>query len=221
MDACGELAVMGKIEIPERFCGTIGRVAGIYHRSPPLPASPPMPNTRVMPPEATTERLLRLLAEHQHELFRHVFSLLPNAEDARDVMQETYVSLTRKFAEYDAEKPFLPWAYGFAYVQVLKHREKARRTRNVLSGDVVEMLAAERVEEASTLNVRLHALDQCLEKLNPPDRQLIAHRYLARTTAEQLAEIVGGSRRTLFRNLERIRRLLHDCISHRLEESVG
>ena len=185
------------------------------------PAAQLIPKTDVISPEASTERLLRLLAEHQAELFRYVFSLTPNVEDARDVLQETYVSLTRKFAEFDSEKPFLPWAFGFAYVQVLKHRDKARRNGNVLSGEVIEALAAERADQSSTLNVRLHALDQCLEKLSPPDRQLIAHRYLARTTADQLAEIAGSSRRTLFRNLERIRRLLHDCISHRIEETAS
>jgi RNA polymerase sigma-70 factor (ECF subfamily) len=191
----------------------------------PILAASPMPEqaiTDAAQPDsgepAPMERLLRLLAEHQHDLFRYVFALLPHEADARDVLQETYVSLTRKFDQYDPQKPFLPWAYGFAYMQVLKQREQAQKSRRVLAVDVVEALAAERASGASLLNARLAALDQCLEKLPVADRRLIAHRYLSKTTAEQLAEIVGGSRRTLFRNLERIRRLLHDCISSRVEE---
>lgn len=174
-----------------------------------------------MTPDSSMDRLLRLLAEHQHDLYRYVFSLLPHEADARDVLQETYVGLTRKFDEYDAQKPFLPWAFGFAYMQVLKHREQTRRARNVLASDVVEVLAVERSTEASLLDSRLQALDQCLEKLPDADRRLIAHRYLSRTTSEQIAEIVGSSKRTLFRNLERIRRLLHNCISNRVEELAG
>lgn len=173
---------------------------------------------RPMTPEANTERLLRLLAEYQQELFRYVFALLPNEEDAKDVLQETYVALTHKFDEYDATRPFLPWACGFAYLQVLKHRERSSRARCVFGGDVVEMLAAQRAAESASLTERLGALDHCLEKLPPSDRRLIAHRYLSRTTVERLSVIFGGSRRTLFRNLDRIRRLLHDCISRRLEE---
>jgi RNA polymerase sigma-70 factor (ECF subfamily) len=169
--------------------------------------------------EEITERLLRLLAEYQQELFRYVFALLPNEEDAKDVLQETYVALTRKFDEYDASRPFLPWAFGFAYLEVLKHRERSSRTRSVLCGDVIELLAAQRSAESSHLAERLRALDHCLEKLCPADHKLIAGRYLSpNTTAERLAAIVGGSRRTLFRNLERVRRLLHDCISRNLEE---
>jgi RNA polymerase sigma-70 factor (ECF subfamily) len=90
-----------------------------------------------------------------------------------------------------------------------------------LSDDVVELLANERAGEAVSLNSRLQALDDCLEQLSEEDRRLISHRYLTRTTAEQLTEIVGASRRTMFRNLERVRRLLHDCISRRMEESAS
>lgn len=172
-----------------------------------------------MPELAATESLLRLLAMYQEDLFRYVFSLLPHEEDARDVLQETYVALTRKFAEYDPNKPFLPWAFGFAYVQVLKHRERRSRAARLLSADVVELLACARRDEEQTLASRLSALDHCLDKLPESDRRLIAHRYLSRTTIEQLTDIVGSSRRTLFRNLERVRRLLHDCISRRVEEA--
>ncbi len=73
------------------------------------------------------EQLLLLLTEHQQALFRYAFSLLPSEADARDVMQETSLALMRKFSQYDATKPFLPWAYRFAYLQVLKHRQKQQR----------------------------------------------------------------------------------------------
>jgi hypothetical protein len=59
----------------------------------------------------STERLVRLLTKHQEELFRYIFGLLPNEEDAKDVLQETSVSLYCKSAEYDPDKPFLAWAY--------------------------------------------------------------------------------------------------------------
>ena len=36
---------------------------------------------------AHAEQLVRLLSRHQGELFRYIFALLPNAEDARDVLQ--------------------------------------------------------------------------------------------------------------------------------------
>ena len=66
-----------------------------------------------------TELLVGLLTAHQQELFRYIFALLPHEEDARDVLQETSVALCRKFDEYDPSQPFLPWAYRFAFLEVL------------------------------------------------------------------------------------------------------
>src|SRR5437764_8983979 len=81
---------------------------------------------------ARTELLVRLLSRHQEELFRYIFTLLPNEDDAREVLQETSVALFRKFADYDPDKPFLAWAHGFAYLEVLKQRERTQRNTRLL-----------------------------------------------------------------------------------------
>jgi RNA polymerase sigma-70 factor (ECF subfamily) len=165
---------------------------------------------------ARTELLVRLLAKHQEELFRHIFALLPHEEDARDVLQETCVALCRKFGEYDAAKPFLAWAYGFAYLEVLKQRERSRRAVLCLSDELLECLARERTEQEPILKARLVALDHCLRELTPADQELIRQRYHLRMDSAELVKQSGASRRTFFRHLERIRRLLHDCINRRL-----
>jgi RNA polymerase sigma-70 factor, ECF subfamily len=165
---------------------------------------------------ARTELLVRLLSRHQEELFRYVFALLPNEEDARDVLQETSVALCRKFADYDPAKPFLAWAYRFAYLEVLKQRERNRRGARLLSQELIERLAREREAREPVLLARLQALESCLATLPPPDRELIRQRYQAVAGTDELVRLSGTSRRTLFRRLDRIRRALFDCVSGRL-----
>jgi RNA polymerase sigma-70 factor (ECF subfamily) len=164
------------------------------------------------------ELLARLLAEHQEQLFRYILTLLPHEEDARDVLQEASVALYRKFAEYDPGKPFLAWAYRFAYLEVLKHRERSQRRRRLLSPDLVERLAREREEHESVLQARLEALEECLAILPGVDRELIRQRYQGGTPAEELARQSGASRRTFFRRLDRIRRVLQECINRRMAQ---
>lgn len=172
---------------------------------------------KIMPtPSHADERLIRLLTSHQERLFRYIFALVPCREDALDVLQETCVALCRKFHEYDADRPFIAWAYGFAYREVLKQRERARRQIMPLSPDVIELLAQDRTAVESMLDVRLEALGRCLERLPPRDRTLLDRRYASRIHMDELAEQIGMSRRTLFRNLERIRHVLFDCVSSRL-----
>ncbi len=165
---------------------------------------------------ARTEMLVRLLTRHQEELFRYIFALLAHEEDARDVLQETSVALYRKFADYDPTKPFLAWAYRFAYLEVLKQRERNLRGLRMFSCELIEQLAREREEQESVLQARLLALDHRLQKLAPRDRELIRQRYQDKLRADELVRRVRTSRRTLFRKLDHIRRLLHECIDRQL-----
>jgi RNA polymerase sigma-70 factor (ECF subfamily) len=165
---------------------------------------------------ARTELLVRLLTRHQDELFRYIFALLPHEEDARDVLQETSVALYRKFAEYDPGKPFLAWAYRFAYLEVLKQRERNQRRSRYFSRELIERLALERQEQEPVLQERLQALELCLHELPPDDRELIRQRYQNQKRTEEMVEQLGSSRRTFFRKLDRIRRSLLECINRRM-----
>jgi len=162
------------------------------------------------------ELLVRLLTRHQEEIFRFILSLHPHEEDARDVLQETSVALCRKIMDYDPKQPFLPWAFGFAYLEVLKQRERNQRGARLLSRELADRLVREREDRHEALHARLQALEDCLLKLPAAERNLIQQRYQSVANIEDLVQQCGMSRRTLFRNLQRIRRLLHDCINRRV-----
>jgi RNA polymerase sigma-70 factor (ECF subfamily) len=163
-----------------------------------------------------TELLVRLLTKHQDQLFRYIYALVPNSEDAHDVLQETAVALCRKFHQYDPEKPFLAWAYAFAYLEVHKHRDRSRPGRLPLTRELVERLAREREQHETVLQARLDALEECLRQLPPGDRDAIEARYRGGAGTDELARRSGTSRRTLFRQLDRIRRQLSLCIDRRV-----
>ena len=169
------------------------------------------------PDASATETLIVFLTEHQERLFRYIFSLVPSEADAKDILQETSVAIFRKFDQYDTTRPFLPWAYRFAYLQVCKHREKSTRLPLLFSEDVIDLLASERALVEPQLDERLRLLDLCLEKLGGGDRELLTSRYGRRESAEEMMERFALSRRTLFRNLELLRERLHDCVTRQLK----
>lgn len=162
---------------------------------------------------ARAEEFVRLLTAHQGAMFRYVFSLVPHEEDARDVLQETNVALYRKFDGYDSARPFLAWAYQFAYLEVLKHRDRTRQGNRAFRPEVIDRLARDREEYEPVLEARAVALEGCLQRLSPADRDLIDRRYRRDVRPDDLAAELGTSRRTLFRNLDRVRRRLLDCIT--------
>ncbi len=163
---------------------------------------------------ADNELFLSLITANYDNLRRYIYTLLPHEEDTKDVLQEVCISISRKFAEYDRSRPFFPWACRFAYLKVLKFHEQQRPRRAIrLPTEVLELLALAREEEEPVLAERLAALDRCLQKLSDQDRRLIQARYVDREPTEQIAAAFAQSRRTLFRNLERVRRLLFECIN--------
>ena len=164
-----------------------------------------------------TEQLVLLLTRHQEALFRYIFSLVACEADARDILQETSLALYRKFDQYDAARPFLPWAYRFAYLQVQKHREKASRSPLLFGEDVMDLLAHDRERMEPELDERLQLLDGCLGKLTPQDKELVTSRYAMRQGAEEMMQRFAMSRRTLFRNLELLRQRLHECVTRQLQ----
>lgn len=173
----------------------------------------------MQPSPPSHEQFVLLLTRHQDQLFRYIFSLVPAEADARDILQETSLALFRKFDQYDTARPFLPWAYRFAYLEVCKHREKATRSPLLFSEDIVELLASERARIEPQLDERLPLLDDCLARLSAQDRQLVTSRYALRQSAEDMMKRFAMSRRTLFRNLELLRRRLHDCVTRQLQAS--
>jgi RNA polymerase sigma-70 factor (ECF subfamily) len=172
-----------------------------------------------MTPESVsrTEQFVLLLAQHQEPVFRYIFSLVACEADARDILQETSLALYRKFDAYDASRPFLPWAYRFAYLQVQKHREKAARSPLLFSEDVMDLLAHDRERMEPELDQRLRLLNRCLAKLTPQDKELVTSRYAMRQGAEEMMRRFAMSRRTLFRNLELLRLRLHECVTRQLQ----
>lgn len=167
--------------------------------------------------QPSTESLILLLAQHQDQIFRYIFSLVPCEADARDILQETSLALYHKFDQYDSSHPFLPWAFRFAYLQVQKHREKSARSPLLFSEDVMELLAGERAHVEARLDERLRLLDGCLQKLSPVDKELVTRRYALRQDAGEMMRFFDMSRRTLFRNLEMLRQRLHECVTRQLQ----
>ncbi|WP_395752090.1 sigma-70 family RNA polymerase sigma factor [Prosthecobacter sp.] len=166
---------------------------------------------------SSTETLVLLLTQHQEALFRYIFSLVPKEADARDILQETSLALYRKLDQYDATRPFLPWAYRFAYLQVQKYREKSAHSPLLFSEDVMDLLASERTHIEPQLDERLRLLDGCLQKLTAQDQELVTSRYALRQSAEEMMSRFSLSRRTLFRNLELLRQRLHECVTRQLQ----
>ena len=162
------------------------------------------------------ERFAQLLATCQRRVFLYALSLIQNAADAEEILQETNLVLWRKFDQYRPGTDFPRWACRIAHYEVLKFRERRARGERVLSNEVIEMLAAETEKSFDLLDARRDALIQCLGKLKDGDRQLVTQRYQEGATTRSVAKALGRSVQGTRRALHRIRTALLACIRRTL-----
>jgi RNA polymerase sigma-70 factor (ECF subfamily) len=167
-------------------------------------------------PEQESDQFGRLFIGAQREILRYILALVPDIDDAHEILQETAVDLWRKFDRYDTAHPFAPWACRFAFRCVLKHREQQARQPKCLSIELLAQVATERAIKDGFAEERRRALEACLQQLCEADRLVVEHRYLLQMPVEQIARITGRNPDTLYKTLERTRRRLFECVKCRL-----
>ncbi len=156
---------------------------------------------------------LRLYAEHEQALHGYVRSMLPDRHEASEVMQEVIVTLWRKF---EGAEDFRRWAFGVARMKVLQHLQRRKRDRHVFGEELIQQLADREAELEVRHVTQREALEQCLEKLPPAQRELVLTAYTKGTRMDDLAARRGESAMALYKKLHRIRQALLECVRRTL-----
>ena len=177
--------------------------------------APPIPNPGSQP--LTHAQFIRLFLQAERELLRYVMALVPDVNDARDVVQETAVALWKAIEKYDPAKPFVPWACRFGLNKARMFLRTEGRRRRFLEEDVAGLLEDRRVELAAKLDARREHLHDCLGRLPGDQHQLVRAYYFDEQSIEALALTFGRGTEAIYKSLQRIRRALQNCIERKLQ----
>ncbi|HZY85458.1 MAG TPA: sigma-70 family RNA polymerase sigma factor [Gemmataceae bacterium] len=181
--------------------------------APPDPLAGEGPHT-----PAKGKLFLRLFLQNERRLYAYVLALLPNRADADDVLQEASLVMWDKF---DARRPpadFAAWGCRIAYFKVLDFCKKRQRSRVRFSQAMLDRIAETAAEQAATLQLdeRREALADCVEKLSPRERDLLARRFTEGASVESIAAGAGRSADAVYKALAKIRQALFECVTRRL-----
>jgi len=157
-------------------------------------------------------------------LRRYCGAITGNAQDADDIVQETYIAVQRSLDRYDSNRDFGAWLRGIARnIAAEKKRRIARRARLEVTQDpeiVGRMEDLYRAEETTDSDV-LDVLAACLEKLSDPHRRLITDVYVRRLKLQNLAQVAGKTVSWAKMTLLRVRQALADCVLGQMGEPVN
>lgn len=161
----------------------------------------------------------RLFVTHIDVIRGFTWGLLPDQAAVDDVVQETFLAVTKLSSRYESGTSFPKWACSIARFKAMEHRRGLGRLC-ALSPETVEALAV--CPEALDEDPRRDHLEACLKRLPPRTLSALHLRYEDQHKPPQIAELLGWSLETVYATLSRARSLLRDCIRQRIHgEGVG
>jgi RNA polymerase sigma-70 factor (ECF subfamily) len=170
--------------------------------------------------DALYERFVGLFVAHEGRLRAFVRALLPSWEDVDDVMQETSLVAWRKFARFEPGTNFMAWVAAIARFEAMRVMRTRHRERAMLADDVLDLLADDVVAAADHLERERAALAQCLQKLAPPEQNLLRLAYQPGVRFNEVAAQVGKSVQACYKTIQRLRARLAECVTRRLQEDA-
>ena len=156
------------------------------------------------------EQLVRLT---YHDTYTLAYRLTGNEEEARDVVQETYLRTYRSIGRFRGDAQFSTWLYRITANCAASVSARSARHRHAELGPdtpVLELRAdhdpAQHVD-ATTLRARLEI---AIAELPPRLRQVIVLRDVYELPHDQIAAELGISESAAKVRLHRARRMLRD-----------
>ncbi len=166
---------------------------------------------------------LKLLVENQPKIHAYILTLITSQADADDILQEVCSQLWMRFGEFEQGTNFLSWALRFAFFEVLNFRSRRRRSRQVLfDDDVLQQMIPILDNEMKMADLRMEALEQCLDRLNGRAKDAITMKYNKCLNVIQIADILSLSAQGVYKLLSRTHSQLLSCIQRVIaqEETV-
>ena len=164
------------------------------------------------------DEIVSQLTAHQTEILAYLHSLLPGSASVNDVLQRANLVIWKKRKMYKKGTNFRAWAFSIARWEVRAFlKENKRKGWLVIDEDLAKRITETmmEVDEESPIQDLRSALEHCVQKLSPDERELITHRYYTDAPLKEYAKSSGRPIGSIRVTLCRIRATLKRCIEGR------
>lgn len=141
--------------------------------------------------ESKEKAFKQLMTTYQNVLYNHIYRYVNHQEDARDVLQNTFIKIWRNIDNFRGDCSLFSWLYRIASneaISFLNSRNK-KRTLDIEQTNAINKSGTDN-ESAAHIETKFHsALSQLPEK----QKQIFIMRYFDELTYEQISEITDTS----------------------------
>ncbi len=160
----------------------------------------------------STPEFIQLLTGSQSRIYAYIYSLVFDADQADDILQQTNAVLWEKSSEFEIGTNFVAWSFRIAYFQVLAHRKKQQRDRLVFDDTLLGSIASAASESDAAFESKQRQLRKCLDKLSQRQRECVQRRYDAGANLDAIAADMNLKSNAVKQLLYRARNALHRCV---------
>jgi RNA polymerase sigma-70 factor, ECF subfamily len=139
--------------------------------------------------------LVQLFETHYERVARYIAVRIGSIDEAEDLASEVFVRALKAIDSYrDTGAPMEAWLFKIARNSVIDHlRDRQRRPRPAELNEGVATMERRDAnpDEQMEYTEDVNSLNQAMERLSEAQRQVLALRFGAEMTSEEVAQVVG------------------------------
>ncbi len=154
------------------------------------------------------EAFRKLYENYHQKIYSTAITMLGNAEDAEDAVQEIFMKIYRKVSNFNGKSKIGTWLYRIAVNVCIDHvrRGKAQRSKSfsVEEESLINLREnSEEVERSAILSEVNRLPKKAIAQLSPKLRAVVVLRDLQGMAHSEIADILGCSKGTVSSRLNR------------------
>ncbi len=157
---------------------------------------------------------VELIADYRIRLYRKATSIIGNAEDAEDVLQDALVTAYQALARFRGESGIYTWLFRIVVNKCRDHLRSRRSGHEEPLDPATVVISDDRasVEKNHELSDDARYLMERINTLDRKYRQILIYRYFDDLSYQEIAELIhvniGTVKSRLFKARELLKRLL-------------
>lgn len=142
----------------------------------------------------------KLMQRYQENVFRKVFSMLKNREEALDLTQEIFIKVFHALPEFRRDATFATWLYAITVNTCLNHLEKMQRRPwwwlshegddarvGIEQDEELFVIANQMIDSAD----QREAIQRVMPALSHTDQEILQLRYFEEMAYQDIADRLG------------------------------
>ena len=155
-----------------------------------------------------------LVQQHQRLVFSLALKMLADEEEAKDVVQETFIRVWQRISDYNPQKPFTTWLYTIASHLCLDRLKQMHRILPLPEDESVLWRVANDEQQTLENSEWVSIVRMLAEGLSPRQKLVFTLCQLEGLPSAEVEQITGLDARQVKSNLYVARQTIREHLKH-------